>query len=466
MFSQLSDRLDGVFKKLRGLGRISETNVSEALREVRLALLEADVDLTVAKALINALKDRAMGEEVLKSVTPGQQIVKIFHDSLVELLGSESVPLDLEPPGYLLLCGLNGAGKTTTCAKLARLLAKDGERPVLIALDLYRPAAIKQLEVLAAEVGVPICLPQAGEKDVLRATKAATKWLADQRATCAIFDTAGRQEIDDELIDELRRVVDFLHPRETLLVADAATGQQAVNVATRFHEAVGLTGLILTKLDGDARGGAALSMHGVTGQPIKFIGTGEKVDQFERFEPSRLADRILGMGDVVGLVEKAAEAIEEKDAMRMMERFSSGEFDFNDFLAQMRFMKRLGPLEGILGMLPGMAKMKDLKVDDGKIKRTEAMVLSMTIEERRRPDIINFKRRQRIARGSGNQVSDVNQLLDQMKTMRKLFKDKGKMKGLMKMMGSGGFPGMSGGMPGGLGGMLGGSGGKFPKRPW
>jgi signal recognition particle subunit SRP54 len=241
-------------------------------------------------------------------------------------------------------------------------------------------------------------------------------------------------------------------------------------VATRFHEAVGLTGLILTKLDGDARGGAALSMRGVTGQPIKFIGTGEKVDQFDYFEPSRLADRILGMGDVVGLVEKAAEAIEEKDAMRMMERFSSGEFDFNDFLAQMRFMKRLGPLEGILGMLPGMSKMKDLKVDDGKIRRTEAMVLSMTIEERRKPDIINFKRRQRIARGSGNQVSDVNQLLDQMKTMRKVFKDKGKLKGLMKMMGGGGFPGMGGDMPGGglggLGGMLGGPGGKFPKRPW
>ncbi|MGI8602429.1 MAG: signal recognition particle protein [Verrucomicrobiales bacterium] len=465
MFSQLSDRLDEVFKKLRGLGKLSEANVAEAMREVRIALLEADVDLTVVKAFINAVKDRAMGDEVLKSVTPGQQIVKVFHDSMVELLGSEPAPLNLDPPGYVLLCGLNGAGKTTTCAKLGRLLKKEGQRPALVALDLQRPAAIRQLEVLAGEIGVPIFIPQPGETDVIRTAKAALNWVAVQRPSSVIFDTAGRQEMDDDLISELRRLVEFLNPGEVLLVADSATGQQAVNVATRFHEAIGITGLVLTKLDGDARGGAALSMRAVTLQPIKFIGVGEKLDQLEHFDPSRLAERILGMGDVVGLVEKAAEALEEKDAMHMMDRFSSGEFDFNDFLAQMRFMKRLGPLEGIIGMLPGMGKMKDMKVDDNKLKRTEAIVLSMTVHERRRPEVINFRRRQRIARGSGTQVSDVNQLLDQMKTMRKLFKDKGKMKGLMKMMGGGGFPGMGGGLPPGFGGLTG-KGGKMPKMPW
>ena len=282
--------------------------------------------------------------------------------------------------------------------------------------------------------------------------------------TALIFDTAGRQEIDDGLIQELKRVVGLLQPAEVLLVADAATGQQAVNVATRFNEAVGITGIILTKLDGDARGGAALSMRAVTKKPIKFAGVGERLDQLELFDPERLAGRILGMGDVVGLVEKAAEAIEEKDAMRMMDRFSSGDFDFTDFLDQMRFMKRLGPLESIIGLLPGMSKMKDLKVDDNKMKRTEAIVLSMTPQERRKPDIINFKRRQRIAAGSGTRVSDVNQLLEQMKMMRRLFKDKGKMKGLMKMMGGGGFPGMGGGMPGGGFPMPGG--GKMPKFPW
>ncbi len=485
MFDQLSDRLEGVFKKLRGLGKISESNVAEAVREVRLAFLEADVDLNVAKAFIDAVKARALGEEVIKSVTPGQQIIKIFHDELVQMLGGDAEPLKLDPPGYIVVCGLNGAGKTTTCAKLARRLKKEGKRPVLVALDLYRPAAIRQLEVLAEEIDVPMFSPEAGESDVVKTAKRSLEWLKTQNANVVIFDTAGRQEIDDVLVKELQRVVQLVNPGEILLVADAATGQQAVSVATHFHDAVGITGLILTKLDGDARGGAALSMRAVTQKPIKFLGMGEKVEQLDVFVPDRLADRILGMGDVVGLVEKAAEAIEEKDAMRMVERFSSGSFDFNDFLAQMKFMKKLGPLEGLLGLLPGMRQLKDLKVDDGQMKRTEAIVLSMTPGERKKPAIIDAKRRQRIARGSGTQVSDVNALLQQMDTMRKLFKDQGKMKGLMKMMGGGGpgggglpglgglggFPGMGGkgGMPdlsqlGGLGGLGGGQPGGGKKK--
>ena len=460
MFDQLSDRLEGVFKKLRGHGKITESNVTEAVREVRLALLEADVELAVTKAFVESVKIRAMGEEVLKSVSPGQQIIKIFHDELCSLLGGDAAPLTLDPPGYILVCGLNGAGKTTTSAKLARRLKKEGQRPALVALDLYRPAAIQQLKVLADDIGVPIYLPEPGEKDVLKTAKRAVEWLKEQHTNIAIFDTAGRQEIDEDLVKELKRVADFLQPGETLLVADAATGQQSVSVATHFHNAVGITGLILTKLDGDARGGAALSMRAVTNQPIKFIGVGEKLDQLDVFVPQRLADRILGMGDVVGLVEKAAEAIEEKDAMKMMERMGSGDFDFNDFLAQMKFMRKLGPMEGILSMLPGMKAMKDMKVDDKKMKRTEAIVFSMTPEERKRPDIINSKRRQRIAKGSGTQVSDVNQLLEGVNTMRKMFKGSGGMGGMLKSMMKGGKSKMPGGF-GGLGG-LGGLGGGMP----
>ncbi len=448
MFSQLSDRLEGVFKKLRGMGKISESNVTDALREVRLALLEADVDFNAAKSFIANVKERSLGVEVLQSVTPGQQMVKIFHDEMCSLLGGDAAPLELNPPGYILLCGLNGAGKTTTAAKLARLLKKEGRRPVLIALDLYRPAAIKQLEILAKEVGVPIFTPPPGETDVLKMAKESVKWIAEQNATCAIFDTAGRQEIDTDLVEELKRVRDFLNPREILLVADAATGQQAVSVATHFHEAVGVTGLILTKLDGDARGGAALSMRSVTQRPIKFAGVGEKLDQLEYFDPSRLADRILGMGDIVGLVEKAAEAIDEKDAMKMMERMGSGSFDLNDFLGHMNMMKKLGPLEGILGMLPGMGKLKDLKIEPKKMARTEAIVLSMTPQERRKPGMINAKRRIRIAKGSGMQVSDVNALLKQFEMMKKMMGNKGQLGGIMKMLGGGGGGLGKGGFPG------------------
>jgi signal recognition particle subunit SRP54 len=348
MFSQLSDGLEGVFKKLRGQGKISEKNVSDAMREIRMALLEADVEFTVAKKFVSKVKEEALGEKVLKSITPGQQVVKIFQDSLVDLLGGDAAPLDLDPPARIVMCGLNGAGKTTTSGKLALRLKKEGRKPILVACDLYRPAAVEQLATLAGEIDVPVYRAEPGEKDVLKVAKKAITWAEAQSGNVLIFDTAGRQEIDHELVKELQSLCKFLKPKETLLVADAATGQQSVSVATHFDEAVGLTGIVLTKLDGDARGGAALSMRSVTGKPIKFIGEGEKLENLDVFVPSRLAERILGMGDVVGLVEKAAEAFDEDEAVRMAERMKKSTFDLNDFLAQMKMMQKMGPLEGFI----------------------------------------------------------------------------------------------------------------------
>ena len=452
MFSQLSDGLEGVFKKLKGQGKISEKNISDAMREIRMALLEADVDFSVAKKFIASVKDEALGEKVLKSITPGQQVVKIFQDALVDLLGGDAAPLDLNPPARIVMCGLNGAGKTTTSGKLALRLKKEGRKPILVACDLYRPAAVEQLATLAKEIDVPVYRADTGEKDVLKVAKKAISWAETQSGNVLIFDTAGRQEIDHDLIKELKNLCDFLKPKETLLVADSATGQQSVSVATHFDEAVGLTGIVLTKLDGDARGGAALSMRSVTGKPIKFIGEGEKLENLDVFVPSRLAERILGMGDVVGLVEKAAEAIDEKEAMRIAERMKKSTFDFNDFLAQMKMMQKMGPLEGILGMIPGASKLKGLAgaMDDKKLKRIEAIVLSMTAKERERPEILNGKRRLRIAKGSGNSITQVNQFLKQFGQMRKMMSSKGKMK---KMLSQFGGPGMD----------LGDLGGNFPK---
>ncbi len=434
MFSQLGDKLQDIFKDLRGHGSISETNVSDAMRQVRLALLEADVDYQVAKNFVARIKEKALGEEVLRSVTPGQQIVKIFHDELTALLGGDPEPLNLEKPARILMVGLNGAGKTTSSAKLAHYLKKQGRAPLLIACDLQRPAAIEQLVTLGKEVEVPVFAPSPNEKDVKRAAAASLDWAAEQGGNVQIFDTAGRQEIDTALIEEIKQLKEFLKPQEVLLVADAATGQQAVSVATHFHEALGITGIILTKLDGDARGGAALSMREVTQRPIKFGGVGEKLDQFEPFVPDRLAGRILGMGDIVGLVEKAAEAIDEEEAARMEEKLRTASFDFNDFLAQFKMMRKLGPLENILGMLPGVSQMKGLNVDEKQLKRTEAIVLSMTDQERRRPDILNARRRQRIAAGSGSSVTQVNDLLQRFTQMRKLMKNAGKMKRMMAQM--------------------------------
>ena len=456
MFTSLADSLDKTFRNLRGVGRISENNISDALRDIRVALLDADVELGVAKDFIARVKDQSMGEDVLKSIKPGEQIVKIFHDELALLLGGGLAPLDLNPPARILICGLNGAGKTTTAAKLAKRLKSEGRRPLLVACDLYRPAAIEQLAALARQVEVPCYTPAAGETDVVKVAREALAWAEKQLGTVVIFDTAGRQEIDERLISELKRLHAFVNPRETLLVADAATGQQAVSMAKHFDEAVGITGIVLTKLDGDARGGAALSMRAVTGKPIKYAGEGEKLDQFFEFHPGRMADRILGMGDIVGMVEKVADKVNEQDAQRSMKRLQDGKFDFTDFLDQMRMIQSLGPLEGLLGMMPGFSKIKKQlpagALDSSKLKRTEAIVLSMTLDERRRPEILRGTRRQRIAAGSGTSLMAVNQLIKQFGEMRKMMRSPHKMNAMMKQMGG----------LGGMKDMMKGMGGKFP----
>jgi signal recognition particle subunit SRP54 len=441
MFSRLSEKLQGVFKDLRGHGKISEANVGDALREVRMALLDADVHYQVAKDFIGKVREKALGEAVLRSVTPGQQIVKIFHEELCVLLGGDAAPPDLAKPARILMVGLNGAGKTTSSAKLARLLKSQGRSPMLIASDLFRPAAIEQLAVLGEQVGVPVFRPDAGETDIVKSAARALEWCGATGGDVQIFDTAGRQEIDEPLVRELVALRDFLKPQEILLVCDAATGQQAVSVAEHFHSALGITGIVLTKLDGDARGGAALSLRAVTGRPIKFAGVGEKIDQFEPFHPDRLAGRILGMGDVVSLVEKAAEAITEADARRMEEKLRTSGFDLEDFLQQFKMLKRMGPLENILGMIPGMDKLKDSSIDEKQLKRVEAIVLSMTPQERARPDILNARRRQRVARGSGTTVTEVNNLLLRFSQMRKMMKNAGQMKKMMSRAGKHfGFP--------------------------
>ena len=443
MFSQLSDKLQDVFKDLRGHGTISEANITDALREVRMALLEADVDFNVAKAFIARVREKALGEEVLRSVHPGHQIVKIFNDELTALLGGDATPLNLEKPARILMVGLNGAGKTTSSAKLAQWLKKQGKAPLLVASDLQRPAAIEQLATLGGQVGAPVFIPEKGETDVVRSAKKALAWAEEQQGNVVIFDTAGRQEIDAVLIEEIKRLKEFLQPQEILLVSDAATGQQAVSVATHFNEALQITGIVLTKLDGDARGGAALSMREVTQRPIKFAGTGEKLDQFEPFHPDRLAGRILGMGDIVSFVEKAAEAIDEEEAKRMEKKMRTATFDLNDFLSQFKMMKKLGPLENVLGMLPGMSNMKGFSVDEKQLKRIEAIVLSMTNHERTKPDTINARMRQRIARGSGTSVTEVNDLLRRFSQMRKLMKNAGKFKKMMMAGNRGGKFGMN-----------------------
>jgi signal recognition particle subunit SRP54 len=457
MFSNLSDKLQQTFKSLRGHGRLSESNISDALREVRMALLDADVHFAVAKEFIAKVKERAMGEEVLKSVTPGQQIVKIFQDELTELLGGDASPINFGKPTRILIVGLNGAGKTTSSAKLARLLKNPGlfstmkgetaRSPLLIALDLVRPAAIDQLATLGEQIEVPVFRPDPSEKDVLAVARRAQSWCESQGGNVEIYDTAGRREIDDSLVEELVQLKTLIRPQEILLVCDAATGQQAVSVAEKFHEALGLTGLILTKLDGDARGGAALSLRSVTGQPIKFAGVGEKVEQFEPFYPDRLASRILGMGDIVSLVEKAAEVVEVEEMSRLEAKMKNASFDLEDFLSQLRMIRLMGPLENLLGMIPGAANLPSPAVNGKELQRVEAIILSMTPGERKRPDILNARRRQRIARGSGNSVTEVNNLLLRFGQMKKLAKNTGKMKKMMSRFASGGMPGLSPNQP-------------------
>ena len=450
MFDSLSSKLQGAFKKLRGLGKISEDNISEALREVRMALLEADVNFKVAKEFLARVKEKSLGEEVLTSVQPGQQIVKIIHDELVTLLGDTNAKLETGGnPTCIMMVGLHGAGKTTSSGKLAKLIKKQGRQPLLVAADVYRPAAMDQLETLGQQVDVPV-LALKGEKDVQKIARAAMEEARAQACNVLIFDTAGRLQIDEDLVQELIDLKGLIKPQEILLVLDAATGQEAVSVATHFDEALGITGSILTKLDGDARGGAALSLKSVTGRPIKFVGVGEKLDEFESFHPERMAGRILGMGDVVSLVEKAAEAIEEDEAARMEEKLRKGEFSLEDFLEQMRAMKKLGPLENIVGMLPGGdAALKDADLDKGQaeLRRMEALICAMTPKERRQPNILNASRRRRIATGTGVKVSELNSMLNKFFQMQQMMKKMGKMQKMMAKMGGGDL--------GGLGGLMG-----------
>jgi signal recognition particle subunit SRP54 len=446
MFDLLSTKLQSAFKNLRGLGKISESNVGDALREVRMALLEADVNFKVARDFIEHVKAKSLGAEVIASVHPGQQIIKIIHDELVELLGSQNAALNLNGnPSAILMVGLHGSGKTTSSGKLARLLKKQGRAPLLVAADVYRPAAMDQLEALGKQIEIPTFVKR-GETDVLKIAREALDFARANNRNILIFDTAGRLQIDEPLVQELVRLRDLVKPQEILLVLDAATGQEAVNVATHFDQALNITGSILTKLDGDARGGAALSLKSVTGKPIKFGGVGEKLDEFEPFHPERMASRILGMGDVVSLVEKAAEAVDLEDAKRMEEKMRKGEFTLEDFLDQLRQMKKLGSLESIVKMLPGGSdalKQIDISKQEKEFKRMEGMVCAMTFKERRNPTILNAGRRKRIAKGSGVSVTELNTMLNKFFQMQQMMKKMGKFQKMMTRMG-GGLPGMLG----------------------
>ncbi len=432
MFESLSDKLQNVFDQLARQGKLSESDVNAAMREVRLALLEADVNFKVVKNFVARVKERAIGSEVMNSLTPAQQVVKIVNEELIELLGTAE-PLNLSgpPPVVIMLVGLQGAGKTTMAAKLALRLRQQGQRPLMVAGDIYRPAAIKQLEVLGGQIDVPV---HSEGTDVAPSTiaKNALRFAREKAYTVVIIDTAGRLQIDDQMMQELEQVRMVARPSEILLIVDAMTGQEAVNVALGFNERVPITGLIMTKIDGDARGGAALSVRQVTGVPIKFLGTGEKLPDIEPFQPDRLAGRILGMGDMLTLIEKAQSSISEEDAADMERKLQEGQFDFEDFLDQLRQIKKLGSLTDIMGMIPGMGKMmKDVDPNEAQdsLKMTEAIIYSMTGQERRNPDLLNASRRRRIALGSGTKVQDVNSLIKQFREMQKMMKQMGVMGG-------------------------------------
>lgn len=440
MFDSLTTKLQTAFKNLRGLGKITESNVGDALREVRMALLDADVNFKVARDFVERVKEKSLGQEVLQSIQPGQQIVKIISDELVALLGASNASLELGgQPSSILMAGLHGSGKTTSSAKLARLLHKQGRAPLLVACDVYRPAAMDQLNTLGQQLGIPVYL-QKGEMDVLKIGRGALEFAKAQQRNVLIFDTAGRLQIDQPLVEELVRLRDLIKPDEVLLVLDAATGQEAVNVATHFDQALNITGAILTKLDGDARGGAALSFKSVTGKPIKFVGIGEKPEDFEPFHPERMASRILGMGDVVSLVEKAAEAVDESEARRLEEKMRKGEFTLDDFLDQLRQMKKLGSLESIVGLLPGGAdilKTADMSKSEREFRRMEGMICAMTPKERRHPQILNARRRLRIAKGSGVAVAELNSLLNRFAQMQQMMKKMGKFQRMFTKMSKG-----------------------------
>ena len=430
MFESLSKRLEGVFTNLSGKGKLTEADVDEAMREVRLALLEADVSLKLVRQFVERVKAKAVGADVLGSFSPAQQVLQIVNDELVEMLGGSdgNNKLDLggAPPNVIMLVGLQGSGKTTTAAKLANYLRKQGQRPLLVAADMYRPAAVQQLQTLGKQLTIPVYAEQAGSNPVDICTHS-LEYAREQALNVVILDTAGRLNIDERMMQEVTTIRNRLHPSEVLLVADAMTGQEAVRVADDFNKAVSLTGLILTKMDGDARGGAALSIRSITGVPIKFMGMGEKTDALEPFYPDRLASRILGMGDVLSLIEKAQEAIDEEEALKAQEKLQQGKFDLEDFLNAMRQLKRMGPLRNVMEMLPGFNKLADMPdmeeaLEGDQLKRIEAIILSMTLEERHNPDLINGSRRRRIAHGSGSTTQAVNQLLDQFHEMRNMMR--------------------------------------------
>ena len=443
MLENLGNRFQDIFKKIRGHGKLSDSNIKDALREVKMSLLEADVNYKVVKDFTNRISEKAIGTEVIRGVNPAQQFIKLVNDELVELLGGTSSKLTkgLRNPTIIMLAGLQGAGKTTFAAKLAKFLKKQNEKLLLVGVDVYRPAAIKQLQVLGQQIGVDVYFEE-DNKDVVGIATRAIEKAKEINATYMIVDTAGRLHVDETLMNELKELKKAIKPQEILLVVDAMIGQDAVNLAESFNNALSVDGVILTKLDGDTRGGAALSIKAVVGKPIKFIGVGEKLNDIEIFHPDRLVSRILGMGDVVSLVEKAQEVIDENEAKSLEEKIKSQKFDLNDFLKQLQTIKRLGSLGGILKLIPGMPKIDDLAPAEKEMKKVEAIIQSMTIEERKKPDILKASRKIRIAKGSGTDVSDVNKLLKQFEQM----------KSMMKMFSSGKMPS--------LGGM--GKGGKFP----
>ncbi len=447
-FEGLSDRLEAAFARLKSKGSLNEKDVREAMREVRLALLEADVNYKVAKDFTAKVTERAIGSQVMESLTPAQMVIKIVNEELTDLMGGTQTRLSIanHPPTVVMMCGLQGSGKTTHCAKIARKLKNENHRPLLVACDIYRPAAIKQLQVVGEQVGVPVF--EMGQTNPVTIAKEAIKLAKDKGYDYVFIDTAGRLHIDTELMNELKNIKSEVHPHEILLVIDSMLGQDAVTVAGTFNDELGIDGLVLTKMDGDTRGGAALSARAVTGKPIKFVGTGEKLDELDYFYPDRMASRILGMGDVLSLIEKAEIALDEKEAARLEEKLRKNKFDLEDLLAQFEQINKMGSMKDILSMLPGInKKVKDVDIDERQLDRMKAIILSMTVKERRHPDIINPSRKRRIAAGCGMQVEDVNRLLNQYRQMQKMFKqmNSGSMKRKMKRMGNmGGFGGMNG----------------------
>lgn len=437
MFNKLSEKLDSVFRDLKGMGKLSEKNIKDSMREIKLALLEADVNFKIVKNFITEVEKRAVGQEVMKSLQPGQQVVKIVHEQLISLMDNSDVKIEIQNNRLtkIMLIGLQGSGKTTACAKLSNhFRKKNNVKPAMVACDVYRPAAIHQLEVLGKQLSVPV-ISDTEQKDVVKIAHNALEWAKKENIQLMIFDTAGRLHIDTKMMDEVKKLKDFVKPDYIFFVADAMTGQDAVNVAKEFNELLDFTGVILTKLDGDSRGGAALSIKAVTNKPVLFVGTGEKISDLEAFYADRMASRILGMGDVLSLIEKAQDAINEEEAEKLAEKMTKNQFTLSDFLNQLQHIKKLGPLDQLLKMIPGMnqAAMKDVKIDDGQIKKVEAIIRSMTNKERENPNIINGSRRIRISKGSGTTVQDVNRLLKQFDEMKKMMKKMTSSKALKNM---------------------------------